>query len=146
MIVDRVQCPLCSWTCLHHGKRSDGLAVTWRTPSNLPASANVKDRAYVRAFAYMRLHARGHYSDVKQGRLEVSRVDMALAFIPSMRKRITGETAEECESERRKRRREQSRESSRRYHKRLKEEKEEAKILEVRDVVAQILYFMLKPR
>lgn len=84
----------------------------------------------------MRFHARGHYSEVEQGRLEAERVDVALAYIPSFRKRITGETAEECESERMKRRRELGRESSARYRKRLKKEKEEARLREVRETVA----------
>lgn len=133
---DYVQCPICSWACRHHGKRSDGLSVSWRTPADIPASGNPTDRRFIRQFAQMRFHARGHFSEVIQGKVEAERFHLALAFIPNFRKSITGQTNEERESERKKRRRVQGKENGIRYRKRLKREREEEKIREVCSTLA----------
>lgn len=134
--LDRVQCPICSWTCLHHGKRSDGLRVSWRTPADQPASDDANDKSFIRQFAQMRFHARGHFSDVAEGKVDAERVHLALAFVPNFRKKINGETDEERKVERKKRRLVQARESGMRYRKRLKKEREEAKLREVCATVA----------
>lgn len=126
-----VQCPVCGWRCLHHGRRSDGLSVSWRSPADQPASDNPTDRAFVRQYAQMRFHARGHFSEVAGGKVNAGQVHVALSCIPTIRKKVSGDTPHERNAERKKRRQLQARDYSMRYRKRLKAQKEEAKLRQV---------------
>lgn len=126
-----VTCPLCPWRCRHHGKRSDGLPVSWRVPADEAYSGNSHDRAFVKAFAYMRAHIKGHERDLTESFVETARVKLAMAFIPCRHKKVQGSTDEERKNERKKRYRSKQIEYCRRRRKIAREERREAKFRQV---------------
>lgn len=128
---DYVSCPLCEWKCLHHGSRSDGLPVSWRNPPDQSSSESVHDRAFVRQFAVMRKHARGHEVAAGASVDDVARARLALSFIPSRHRVNRGDANELREAERKKRVRLNNAEQCRLRRKRLRLEKEEEKISQV---------------
>lgn len=127
-----VSCPLCPWRCLHHGKRADGLPVSWRLPADQAVSSGgTRGRSLVNQFAKMRAHVRGHELNSRGDAAEVARAKVAMAFIPCRHKKVEGETKEERDAGSKRRYREQRAEDSRKRRKLKREERDAAKILKV---------------